>query len=77
LLRNGDVIFHTPLSLKSSGVKQLNALEIEETVSELALLPFDAEEFAYALLVAFGNKAITILGWKVYSSVAIKRTLGL
>ena len=38
----------------------MNAVEIESAVSELALLPFDKEEFAYAFLAAFGNKATTI-----------------
>ena len=38
----------------------MNAVEIEEAVSELALSPFDAEEFPYAFLVAFGNKETTI-----------------
>jgi hypothetical protein len=34
----------------------MNAIEIEEAVSELALAPFDKEEFPYAFLMAFGNK---------------------
>jgi len=38
----------------------MNAVEIEEAVSELAKQPFDAEEFPYALLVAFSNKPATI-----------------
>lgn len=34
----------------------MNAVEIEEAVSELASLPFDAAEFPYQFLAAFGNK---------------------
>lgn len=38
----------------------MNAVEIESALSELALQPFDATEFAYAFLMAFGNKEVTI-----------------
>ncbi len=38
----------------------MNAVEIEEAVSALAAAPFDAGEFPYAFLEAFGNKATTI-----------------
>lgn len=38
----------------------MNAVEIEEAVSELAGQPFDREEFAYSFLEAFGNKTTTI-----------------
>lgn len=38
----------------------MNAVEIEEAISDLALQPFDAAEFPYAFLEAFGNKATTI-----------------
>ena len=38
----------------------MNAVEIEEAISNLAEQPFDAEEFPYAFLEAFGNKATTI-----------------
>jgi hypothetical protein len=38
----------------------MNAVEIEEAVSRLAELPFDAGSFPYAFLEAFGNKATTI-----------------
>ena len=38
----------------------MNAVEIEEAVSELAAAPFDAAEFPYAFLAAFGNKDTTI-----------------
>ena len=34
----------------------MNAVEIEAAISELALQPFDAAEFPYAFLAAFGNK---------------------
>jgi hypothetical protein len=38
----------------------MNAIEIEEAVSTLALAPFNKEEFPYAFLQAFGNKETTI-----------------
>ncbi|HWW66110.1 MAG TPA: type IIL restriction-modification enzyme MmeI [Sphingomonadaceae bacterium] len=38
----------------------MNAVEIEEAVSALAERPFDAEEFPFAFLAAFGNKDTTI-----------------
>ena len=38
----------------------MNAVEIEEAVSALAERPFDAAEFPFAFLEAFGNKATTI-----------------
>ena len=38
----------------------MNAVEIEEAISVLAARPFDAEEFPYAFLEAFGNKETTL-----------------
>lgn len=38
----------------------MNAVEIEQAISELAEQPFDAAAFPYAFLEAFGNKATTI-----------------
>jgi type I restriction-modification system DNA methylase subunit len=38
----------------------MNAVEIEEAVSELALKPFEADEFPFSFLEAFGNKSTTI-----------------
>ena len=38
----------------------MNAVEIEEAVSDLALQPFDGDEFPYAFLIAFGNRDTTI-----------------
>jgi hypothetical protein len=38
----------------------LNAVEIEEAISQLAEQPFDAAYFPYAFLEAFGNKEATI-----------------
>ena len=40
--------------------EQLNAVEIEEAISQLADQPFDPENFPYAFLEAFGNKDTTI-----------------
>jgi hypothetical protein len=38
----------------------MNAVEIEEAISALAERPFEAEEFPYAFLEAFGNKETTL-----------------
>ena len=38
----------------------MNAVEIEEAVSRLAEQPFEAAEFAFQFLEAFGNKDATI-----------------
>jgi hypothetical protein len=38
----------------------LNAVEIEEAISQLAEQPFDAAKFPYSFLEAFGNKETTI-----------------
>ena len=38
----------------------MNAVEIEAAVSELAAKTFDAQEFAFDFLRAFGNKETTI-----------------
>lgn len=38
----------------------MNAIEIEEAVSSLALQPFEPAEFPFAFLLAFGNKDTTI-----------------
>ena len=46
----------------------MNAVEIEEAISTLADQPFDALEFPYAFLEAFGNKATTIKRLRTGSS---------
>ncbi len=38
----------------------MNAVEIEAAISDLVLLPFDADEFPFAFLAAFGNKDTTL-----------------
>jgi len=38
----------------------MNAVEIEEAVSNLALQPFDATDFPFQFLAAFGNKDTTL-----------------
>ncbi len=38
----------------------MNAVEIEQAITDLAEQPFDAAEFPYTFLEAFGNKATTI-----------------
>jgi len=48
----------------------MNAVEIEEAVSRLAEQPFDPEEFPFAFLEAFGNKAATIKRLRVGSTNA-------
>ena len=34
----------------------MNAIEIEQAISELAEKPFDGQEFPFQFLEAFGNK---------------------
>jgi len=46
----------------------MNAVEIEEAISELAAQPFDAQAFPFAFLEAFGNKKTTIKRLKSGSS---------
>jgi hypothetical protein len=41
-------------------LRALNAVEIEQAITDLAEQPFDPAEFPYAFLEAFGNKATTI-----------------
>lgn len=38
----------------------MNAVEIEEAVSNLAGAPFDAQEFPFGFLTAFGNRHVTV-----------------
>nr|WP_255406257.1 type IIL restriction-modification enzyme MmeI [Novosphingobium sp. CF614] len=52
----------------------MNAVEIEEAVSALAEQPFDAQEFSFAFLEAFGNKATTIK--RLRSGVSNKSDVG-
>ena len=52
----------------------MNAVEIEEAVSALADQPFDPDEFPYAFLEAFGNKATTIK--KLRSGASNKSDVG-
>lgn len=46
----------------------MNAVEIEEAVSALAEQPFDAAEFPFAFLAAFGNKDATLRRLRAGSS---------
>jgi hypothetical protein len=46
----------------------MNAVEIEEAVSQLAGAPFNPEEFPFAFLEAFGNKQTTIKKLRTGSS---------
>jgi hypothetical protein len=48
----------------------LNAVEIEEAISQLADQPFDPDSFPYVFLEAFGNKETTIKRLKSGSSNA-------
>ena len=38
----------------------MNAVEIEEAVSDLVIEPFDRAEFPFQFLKAFGNKETTL-----------------
>jgi hypothetical protein len=52
----------------------VNAVEIEEAISNLAEQPFDADEFPFAFLEAFGNKATTLK--RLRSGTSNKSDLG-
>jgi len=52
----------------------MNAVEIEEAISALAKQPFNVDEFTFAFLEAFGNKATTIE--RLRSGVSNKSDLG-
>src|ERR1019366_4651442 len=52
----------------------MNAVEIEEAISALAEQPFDAQEFPFAFLQAFGNKETTIK--RLRSGASNKSDLG-
>lgn len=52
----------------------MNAVEIEEAVSNLALRPFDRAEFPFSFLLAFGNKDTTIK--RLRSGASNKSDLG-
>ena len=52
-------------ALESEVRRRMNAVEIEEAISLLAEQDFNAEEFPYAFLEAFGNKTTTIQRLKV------------
>ena len=52
----------------------MNAVEIEQAITDLAEQPFDPAEFPYAFLEAFGNKATTIK--RLRAGVSNKSDLG-
>lgn len=52
----------------------MNAVEIEEAISNLAEQQFDADEFPYAFIEAFGNKPATIK--RLRSGITNKSDLG-
>jgi hypothetical protein len=52
----------------------MNAVEIEQAISDLAERPFDPVEFPFAFLEAFGNRDTTLK--KLRSAVSNKSDLG-
>lgn len=46
----------------------MNAVEIEQAISELASQPFDRAEFAFQFLATFGNKVTTLKRILAYGS---------
>ena len=52
----------------------MNAVEIEQAISELAEKPFDGPEFPFQFLEAFGNKETTLK--RLRSGVSNKSDLG-
>ena len=60
LLLRSSVAVGTMLRRPRSARTLMNAVEIEQAISDLALQPFDAAEFPFAFLAAFGNKDTTL-----------------
>ncbi len=54
----------------------MNAVEIEEAISQLAEAPFDPEAFPFAFLEAFGNKPTTIKKLRSDRSSSNKSDIG-
>lgn len=52
----------------------MNAVEIEQAITELADQPFEPKEFPFSFLEAFGNKTTTIK--KLRSGTSNKSDLG-
>jgi hypothetical protein len=48
----------------------MNAVEIEQAISELALQPFDASEFPFTSLAAFGKKYTTLKRLRTGNNIA-------
>lgn len=48
------------MNMPMESCTQMNAVEIEQAITDLAEQPFDPIEFPYAFLEAFGNKETTI-----------------
>jgi hypothetical protein len=51
----------------------MNAVESEEAVSNLSTAPFEAANFPYAFLKAFGNNETRSVGWSVANLMAPRR----
>ncbi|MEZ5512488.1 MAG: hypothetical protein R3F58_01290 [Steroidobacteraceae bacterium] len=47
----------------------MNAVEIEQAITDLAEQPFDRTNFPYAFLEAFGNKEATIKRLRAGASI--------
>ena len=60
LFRRPGVAVATMPRRPRSARTHMNAVEIEQAISDLALQPFDAAEFPFAFLAAFGNKDTTL-----------------
>ena len=60
LLLRPRVAVATMLRRPRSARTHMNAVEIEQAISDLALQPFAAAEFPFAFLAAFGNKDTTL-----------------
>lgn len=56
----GSILNNIAKSAADTPYRSMNAVEIEEAVSLLAEQPFDAAEFPFEFLAAFGNKETTL-----------------
>ena len=59
-MATAERLYHPAIDTNGLSTEQMNAVEIEEAISALAEQPFDAAEFPFAFLQAFGNKETTL-----------------
>jgi hypothetical protein len=58
--KRSNPLIYAYANAESRTCTPMNAVEIEQAITDLAEQPFDAAEFPYAFLEAFGNKETTL-----------------